>query len=147
MSTVLLTGGHGMARQCMCRGCGRWLKSQLLLPSSLKRCTSLTGNTVHVVPQAPPTSVRTLKTLTLQSLVSPDVRHFGVRSLPLFVWRGQSDTQSQFVQGFKASIAIVFFMARADLCAETHSCVVYTRPQDVTVSAMFSCSLFCTPLL
>lgn len=34
--------GYGMARQCMCRGCGRWLTSQLLLLSSLNGCTSVT---------------------------------------------------------------------------------------------------------
>lgn len=34
--------GYGMARQCMCRGCGRWLTSQLLLLSSLNGCTSMT---------------------------------------------------------------------------------------------------------
>lgn len=34
--------GYGMARQCMCCGCGRWLTSQLLLLSSLNGCTSVT---------------------------------------------------------------------------------------------------------
>lgn len=158
MVTMLLKGGRGMARQCMCRGCDLVVEkpaASTIISETLHLLDNNTGRNcvtfLHLLVKKRDScyqchlSISPLHTCSIYMFLGGNEQCGGPGFSPIHnstvLYGGTLNTEllwiSQFVQGFKVSIAIMFLMARADFVCQNSLMLSCTQGEEnVSVSTL-----------